>query len=147
MITLNIIRFNILFYNYKGCTRDNFPDSTTRGETMTIRGVTMVLSLRVLAMLRGNLGIGNVPNVAKVGKIFYMIWIYRFGYVQRYLKHYFIVIGGHTARYCYATTNAEQPKRKSRALNDIQEAWNDCLFWKFMWFVKWGVYFEIFMAL
>ena len=39
---------------------------------MTIRGVTMVLSLRVLAMLRGNLGIGNVPNVAKVGKTFYM---------------------------------------------------------------------------
>ena len=48
--------------------------------------------------------------------------LHDFGYTQRYLKHYFIVIGGHTARYCYATTNAEQPKRKSRALNDIQEA-------------------------
>ena len=48
--------------------------------------------------------------------------LHNFDYRQQYLKHYFIVIGGHTARYCYNATNAEQPKRKSRALNDIQEA-------------------------
>ena len=48
--------------------------------------------------------------------------LHNFDYKQQSLKYYFIVIGGHTARYCFNTPLAEQPKRKSRALNDIQEA-------------------------